>query len=151
MKNLKQIVLSSYCHRITVFACLVTVAVHCFKPSFERTINSVSKEGHIAVYDKALPEWLTSVTESSLFLGSRWLYQHPDQLANVTQREEGNLDWSAPISPDFFMKSKLWIVFKKILADFTGQNGFVPYQVKGLMLRRGDSPTLIKGKFRADH
>ena len=132
--------------RLVIVACYATIAANAFRVSTEKTIDFRSNEGNIAVYDKAMPEWLTSLTEKLLQQGERWLYQHHDQLANVAQRSGGNLDWAAPISSDFFMKSKLWLVVNRIAVDFTGHSDYVAYLVQGVMLRRGDSPTVIKGK-----
>ena len=125
--------------------CFGINAANTFRLSTEKTIDFRFIEGNIAVYDKAMPEWLTSLTEKLLQQGERWLYQHHDQLANVAQRSGGNLDWAAPISSDFFMKSRLWLVVNKIAEDFTGHSDYVAYLVQGVMLRRGDSPTVIKG------
>ena len=111
-----------------------------------KTIKFMSEQGNIAVYDKAMPAWITLKLESFLMSGERWHYQYPDKLANVTQRGGGNLDWLAPLSPEFLMKTKSWLVFEKILEDFTGLSDYMAYQVQGVMLRRGDFPTIIEGK-----
>ena len=131
---------------ILSFVYIATVAATAFHLSTEKTIYFRSEEGHVAVYDKAMPEWLSSTTETVFAQGSRWLYQRPDKLANIVRHNDGNLDWSAPISSDFFMKSKLWIVVKRLLGDFSGREDYMAYQVQGLMLRRGDSPVIIKGE-----
>ena len=130
---------------IIIATCFAINAAEKFVLSTEKTINLRSDDGNIAVYDKAMPEWLTNSTEQLFTEGSRWLYQHPDKLANVVQRGEEKLDWSAPLSPDFFMKTRLWIVMKRLMVDFTGFNDYMAYQVQGVMLRRGDSPTVVKG------
>jgi len=131
---------------IIIATCFAINAAEKFVLSTEKTINLRSDDGNIAVYDKAMPEWLTNSTEQLFTEGSRWLYQHPDKLANVVQRGEEKLDWSAPLSPDFFMKTRLWIVMKRLMIGFTGFNDYMAYQVQGMMLRRGDSPTVVKGE-----
>jgi len=129
-----------------ITTCFAINAAEKFLLSTEKTINFRSDDGSIAVYDEAMPEWLTNSTEQLFAEGSRWLYQHPDKLANVVQRGEEKLDWSAPLSPDFFMKTRLWIVMKKLMVDFTGLDDYMAYQVQGMMLRRGDLPKVVKGE-----
>ena len=129
-----------------IISCFALHAAEKFLLSTEKTINFRSDDGNIAVYDKAMPEWLANSTEQLFAVGSRWLYQHPDKLAKVVQRREEKLDWSAPLSPDFFMKTRLWIVMKRLLIDFSGFNDYMAYRVQGVMLRRGDSPEVVKGK-----
>ena len=121
-------------------------AANGFRPSMDKAVSFSSADGSMAAYDKAMPEWLTKVAESSFLAGRRWLYQHPDQLANESSGGAGNLDWTAPVSSEFFLKSKLWIVFQRVVEDFTGRNDYVPYKVEGVMLRRGDFPSLVEGE-----
>lgn len=135
----------------TVLLCTLAASVNTFTPSLDTRVRFSSDSGNVAVYDKAMPEWLTTVAEQNFKIGDRWLYQHPDELANIAPREPGNRDWSSPISPDYFVKSKLWIVFRKLVEDFAGSNEYMPYQISGVMLRRGDSPTLVRGKDSIKH
>ena len=117
-----------------------------FTPLMDKTIDFSSEEGRIVVYDLAMPEWLTSTMQSLFVGGYQWNYQYPDELAGISRRGDGNLDWLSPVSPEFLMKSKPWIVIKRVVKDFTGNDDFIAYQSTGILLRRGDIPTVTKGK-----
>ena len=122
-----------------------------FTPRMDKTIDFSSEEGRIAVYDLAMPEWLTSTVQSLFVGGYQWNYQYPDELAGISRRGDGNLDWLSPVSPEFLMKSKPWIVIKRVVKDFTGSDDYIAYQSTGILLRRGDIPTVIKGKLDYVH
>ncbi len=117
-----------------------------FKMDLTRTINFSSDEGRVAVYDAAMPAWLTSMLADFFEEGTRWSYEYPDKLAGVSPRENNNMPWVSPISPLFLMKSKPWIVFNKLAEDFTGRDDMVAFQVTATMLTRGDTPAVVPGK-----
>eukprot|EP00794_Sanderia_malayensis_P015086 gene15086-16642_t len=124
---------------------IITGLTKAFTINLKKTIDFKSDEGSVAVYDKAMPTWLSTVFESFFKAGERWTYQFPDELSGIKPREENNMHWVSPISPTFLMKSKPWLVLKKVAKDFSGRNDLMAYRVTGTMLRRGDSPDVIPG------
>ncbi len=127
---------------------LTSFVANCFVMNLNRTINFESNLGHVAVYDEAMPEWLSSTLSQFFQPGNRWTYQYPDELLGVSAREKGNFQWVAPISPRFFMQSKPWIVIATLMKNFTGENGYMAYHVMGTKIRRGFFPTPVPGELR---
>ena len=106
-----------------------------------------SDDGKVYIYDKAMPPWITQLLYQYFSRsGSDWKFVWPDPIHPVPHIEAGNSFWVSPVAPEHFMKMKPWIVFNRIAKSLTGGLPYVPYEVSGSMIRRGESPTLIKGR-----
>lgn len=105
------------------------------------------KEASVFVYDNVLGKRLLSASSELVRRFATWFFVHPDAHEGVENRNNGGLDWIAPFSPKQFSKSKIWHGLRRGLKRtgiFDGRKLY-PYDVEGVMLLRGLSPSLYKG------
>ena len=135
-------------HEITFAGWIVVflsgIAVYAVDLNLTKVLSS--EDGKVFVYDKAMPAWLTQVMFGYFHRSvSPWKFIWPDPIHPVPHIEAGNSFWVSPVSPEHFMKMRSWIVVNKIAKSLTGGLPYVPYEVSGSMIRRGESPTLVEG------
>lgn len=108
-----------------------------------------SGESKVLVFDNVLGEKMLSATNQYVTAYATWFFVHQDPHEGFQRRDNGDLDWVAPFSPKSFSESRLWNTLKKKLLGtgvFDGRNLY-PFDVEGVMLLRGLSPTVYKGMF----
>eukprot|EP00794_Sanderia_malayensis_P015087 gene15087-16643_t len=103
------------------------------------------------VFDKVFGRSTLNVVEELLRRYAPWDYVYPENYEGMKSNDNGDMHWVASFSPKMFTTSKIWKLLKHRLPKevFNGQNYF-PYEANGVLLNRGDFPTVQKGKNNGD-
>ena len=72
------------------------------------------------------------------------MFQHEDTRRPTKTSIAGNVPWTGTISPSVFASSPLGGEFQNLVKGSFG-SGYHPYEVKALMIRRGDETKVHQG------
>eukprot|EP00795_Rhopilema_esculentum_P007201 gene7201-12871_t len=109
-----------------------------------------SKNNEVLVYDEVFSKKSLSVMSELLQRHGPWDFIYPEKYEGMHENDNGNLHWVANFSPSDFSVSTIWKVLnKKLDRVFTGIRYF-PYSAQGILINRGDFPTVKKGEKEGD-
>jgi len=106
----------------------------------------------VFAYDNVLGKNLLRASSNLVKMHATWFFVHPDPYEGIQNQNNGDLHWIAPFSPKAFAESRIWKGLQKGLSGagiFDGKELY-PYNIEGVMLLRGFSPAVYKGKNDGD-
>ena len=114
-------------------------------PSKGLTQKFENDENCVLVFDEVLPsrdlESFFELVTAGRVEGkvSSWFYTYGDYYQKVTTLNvSSKTPWIAPVNPEFFIKTELWNVSRKVLETISGGRTYFPYDVSFAMQRRLD-------------
>ena len=115
------------------------------KQKLEPTRTLIDGDKKVLAYDNVLHPRLSEALSSFVRRYGGWDFVYPDTYESFKDRNNGNLHWIAPMSPKWFSNTKVWKSVELRVLNNIWPEKLYPYQVEGVMLRRGDFPKVHQG------
>ena len=104
-----------------------------------------NSDSNVKIFDNVFSEKMLSTASHLLTRLAPWDFIYPEKYEGMKSNDNGDLHWIAAFSPKDFMHSKIWKTLeKKLHSVFEGRQYF-PYESHGVLINRGDFPTVQKG------
>jgi len=107
-------------------------------------------DSQVFVFDDFIPPALGNTFKNYLTRYVKYAYYYPDPYEKDSfDADPGNLHWKAYMSPSQLIKMRFWKplrdAYKSLPEEITQGKRFLPYEVFGTLMQRGDFPIAFQG------
>ncbi len=144
-KNVSQILIALTRLLLMLAGLLLVFDAKITTAALEPTRIFESSHCKVQVFDNVFGRKTLGVMSELAHRYAPWDFVYPEAYEGMKSNDNGDLHWIAEFSPESFLDSKIWKILKKKLTSvFRGQN-YLPYEANGVLINRGDFPTVQKG------